>query len=363
MASKFSIEITRDQYLEVEKLSLGVFAPLKGFMGEKDFLSCVETMRLSSGEVFTIPIVFDVNEEVSKKLQNQTSVDLTFDNIVIGTLFPNEIYKPNKEAAIGKIFGTIDPSHPGIKHFLGLNQYFVGGTVTLIKRPQFEFSQYEMTPDETKAYFKSQGWKTIVGFQTRNVPHRAHEYLQKVALEHVDGILIQPLVGKKKAGDYTPEAVIHGYDALIKNYFPKNRAKLAILSTVMRYAGPREAVFHAIIRKNYGCTHFIIGRDHAGVGNFYDKYAGHDLVSQFEDELGIKIFKLCGPFYCAKCDGAVTEKTCPHFTTEPEVCTEISGTMMRKMISENSHVDKKFMREEVIAALQGINVFIPNDKE
>ena len=173
MASKFSIEITRDQYLEVEKLSLGVFAPLKGFMGEKDFLSCVETMRLSSGEVFTIPIVFDVNEEVSKKLQNQTSVDLTFDNIVIGTLFPNEIYKPNKEAAIGKIFGTIDPSHPGIKHFLGLNQYFVGGTVTLIKRPQFEFSQYEMTPDETKAYFKSQGWKTIVGFQTRNVPHRA----------------------------------------------------------------------------------------------------------------------------------------------------------------------------------------------
>jgi sulfate adenylyltransferase len=353
-----SIEITRDQYLELEKLSLGVFSPLKGFMGETDFNSCVQNMRLSSGDVFTIPIVFDVAENYANEFRAQKSVDLFFEGQLVGRLFPEDIYKPNKAAAIGKIFGTEDESHPGIKHFLALKEYFIGGKVELIKRPQFEFSHYEMTPEETKSYFKSQGWKTIVGFQTRNVPHRAHEYLQKVALEHVDGILIQPLVGKKKAGDYTPQAVIKGYEALIKNYYPAHRAKLAILSTVMRYAGPREAVFHAIIRRNYGCTHFIIGRDHAGVGNFYDKYAGHELVSQFEDELGIKIFKLCGPFYCKKCDGTVTEKTCPHFHTDPESCTEISGTMMRKMIKDQNNVDKKFMREEVVSSLQGIDVFI-----
>lgn len=353
-----NIDINRDQYLELEKLSLGVFAPLKGFMDEKDFISCVNNMRLASGEVFTIPIVFDADAEIATQIKNVTYANLNFEGNTVGKLFPLDVYKPQKEDYIEKIFGTKDSSHPGIKHFLALKEYFIGGTVELLKRPDFEFSKYELTPEETKNYFKSQNWKTIVGFQTRNVPHRAHEYLQKVALEHVDGIFIQPLVGKKKPGDYTPAAVIRGYEALIQNYYPQHRAKLGILSTVMRYAGPREAVFHAIIRKNYGCTHFIIGRDHAGVGNFYDKYAGHDLVSQFEDELGIKIFKLCGPFYCYKCDGTVTEKTCPHFLNEPEVCTEISGTMMRKMISEHGNVDRKFMREEVVAALSDIEVFI-----
>ena len=352
------ININRDQYLELEKLGLGVFSPLKGFMNEKDFLSCVNDMRLSTGEVFTIPIIFDVNEEDANACRSANEVELYFSDELVGKLIPEDIYRPDKINAVKKIFGTDESAHPGVKHFLHLHEYFIGGKIQLLKRPNFEFSELEMTPEETKAYFKSQNWNTVVGFQTRNVPHRAHEYLQKVALEHVDGILIQPLVGKKKAGDYSPQAVIKGYQALIRNYYPGHRAKLAILSTVMRYAGPREAVFHAIIRRNYGCTHFIIGRDHAGVGNYYGKYAGHELVSKFESELGIQIFKLCGPFYCTKCDGTVTEKTCPHYLNDPQSCIEISGTMMRKMIKDQKNVDKKFMREEVVQALNGIDIFI-----
>ncbi len=352
------IEITRDQYLEVEKIALGVFHPLHGFMSEADFYSCVDNYRLASGEVFTVPIIFDVGREVFQNMQQSSSIQLFFEGEHVANLFPSSWYRVEKENVVKKIFATDSLDHPGVKNFLHTKEYFVGGKVEMLRRPQFEFAKYELTPQETKSYFKSMNWQTVVGFQTRNVPHRAHEYLQKVALETVDGILIQPLVGKKKSGDYKPEAVVAGYEALVQNYYPDSRVKLAVLSTVMRYAGPREAVFHALIRSNYGCTHFIIGRDHAGVGGFYGKYAAHALAEKFENELRIKIMKLSGPYYCQACQSIVTEKTCPHYVKAPDQCIEISGTLMRKLLKAGDHVDQRFMRPEVVQALQNIDVFI-----
>jgi len=354
-----TLEISKDHYLELEKLALGVFAPLKGFMGEEDFHSCVNDYRLASGAVFPVPILFDIVESDHTKISRLASVDLFFEGKKVGTLFPQSFFRvADKTVVAKKIFGTDSLDHPGVKNFLATKEYFVGGPVEMHVRPQFEFAKYEFTPQETREYFKSMNWNTIVGFQTRNVPHRAHEYLQKVALETVDGLLIQPLVGKKKNGDYQPAAVIAGYEALIKYYYPGNRVKLAVLSTVMRYAGPREAIFHALIRANYGCTHFVVGRDHAGVGGFYGKYQAHELITRFESELPIKIIKLSGPYYCKACESIATEKTCPHFVSAPDECIEISGTLMRKMIRDGAAVDKRFMRPEVVQALQNIEIFI-----
>ena len=198
----------------------------------------------------------------------------------------------------------------------------------------------------------------MVGFQTRNVPHRAHEYLQRVALEHCDGLFIQPLVGRKKIGDYTPEAIIVANQLLVDQFYPPHRVVLGILSTAMRYAGPREALFHALIRRNYGCTHFIIGRDHAGVGEYYGKYSAHELARQFEGDLGIDIMYLHGPYHCRRCDGIVTEHTCAHLHSDPAAITQISGTDMRTVLSGGKEPEPHLMRSEVVEALKGINLFV-----
>jgi sulfate adenylyltransferase len=233
--------------------------------------------------------------------------------------------------------------------------------VRLAARARLDLSAHELTPAQTRAIFAERGWRTVVGFQTRNVPHRAHEYLLRIGLEIADGLFIQPLLGHKKAGDYTPEAIIAGYRALIGGYLSEDRLVLGILSTAMRYAGPREAVFHAIIRRNYGCTHFIVGRDHAGVDDYYGKYDAHGLIESVEDELGITVLRLCGPFHCRICDGIVTEKTCPHRRTAPEAVTEISGTEMRAILVGGRAPDPHLMRPEVVAALKGVPLFIEED--
>ena len=348
------IDITHDQYLEIEKLSLGVFSPLTKFMNEEDFTSCVNNMRLANGELFPIPIVFDMNESNAKRFIKSSNVELHYDSEHIADIKPESIYSVEKMDSCKKIFGTTDGSHPGVSYFLSLKNFFVTGDIDLHKRPQFSFSKYELTPKEIRDEIELRGWKKIVGFQTRNIPHRAHEYLQKIALEHTDGILIQPIVGFKKSGDFTPQAVIAAYENLISNYYPEGRVIFAVLSTVMRYAGPREAIFHAIVRRNYGCTDFIIGRDHAGVGNFYDKYAAHSLASKFESELDIRIMSLSGPYYCRVCDGIVTEKTCPHNVTDPSECHDISGTDIRNSLNQESDINPKFIRESVIQTIFNI---------
>jgi sulfate adenylyltransferase len=211
--------------------------------------------------------------------------------------------------------------------------------------------------------FAERGWKTIVGFQTRNVPHRAHEYLQRTALEQVDGLFIQPLVGRKKAGDYTPQSIMAGYRKLIADFYPRDRVVLGILSTSMRYAGPREAVFHALIRRNHGCTHFIVGRDHAGVGDYYGKYAAHELIGRFDGELGIAVMRLHGPFHCRVCDGIVTEHTCAHYRTRPAAITEISGTEIRRILNSGLTPERHIIRPEIVDAVKNVPLFVTGDEE
>lgn len=355
---RVEIEINRDQYLELEKLGFGAFSPVRGFMNSRQFHSVVESMRLPNGEPFPLPILLDLKPHQAQAAKKASTLDLIFEGEHVGEVDCEELFSIDKHNTAEKVFGTTDIQHPGVAHLYDMGEVFIGGNVRLKKRAAFEFSSYELTPSETKQLFAEKGWKTIVGFQTRNVPHRAHEYLQRIALEYVDGLFIQPLVGRKKAGDYTPEAILTGYKALIDGFYPKNRVVLGILSTAMRYAGPREAVFHAIIRRNYGCTHFVIGRDHAGVGGYYQKYEGHALARKFEGELGIKTLLLHGPYFCACCGGIVTEHTCPHLKTAENCTRQINGTDIREMLLNRTPIDDEIIRQEVVDSIANMNIFI-----
>lgn len=357
------LAINRRQYLELEKIAFGAFAPLRGFMKEDEFDHVVEHMRLPDGSPFPLPVVLDVTSEQAKAVRAAGRVTLTFEGLEVGEVIPESIYKCDKEAVAQKVFETRDSHHPGVAHFLVMGDYFVGGPVRLIQRAYFDFSEYELTPAETRAHFAERGWGEIVGFQTRNVPHRAHEYLLRLALEQGDGLFIQPLIGTRKRGDYTPMAILTAYRTLIDRFLPKERVLLGVLSTAMRYAGPREALFHAIIRRNYGCTHFIVGRDHAGVANYYGKYDAHDLTRRFDGELGIQILRFYGPYFCALCSGIVTERSCPHARTVPHATREISGTLLRELLSRGRAAAPELMRPEIVASLSGLPMFIEEDAE
>jgi sulfate adenylyltransferase len=353
------ISLREDQYQELEKLGTGVFNPVMNFMDENTFISVCEKMRLPNGELFPLPILLDVDQKTAKNAENISLIELWYEGIKVGEIFPESVFTCNKENVSELIYGTSDKKHPGVQYFFETGDWFIGGKTFFLNEVPSEYSNFEMTPANTKKHFKKLGWETIVGFQTRNVPHRAHEYLQKVALEQVDGLFIQPLIGKKKIGDYTAEAILTGYNALIKNFFPKEKVLMGVLTTSMRYAGPKEALFHAIVRRNYGCTHFIIGRDHAGVENYYKKYDAHELVKQFtKEELGIKIMFLHGPFYCSKCGGIVTEHTCPHFEIDKSNIFEISGTLVRQILKGGKNPDKRFFRPEILEAIKDCKLFI-----
>lgn len=351
-----SIIINRDQYLELEKIGLGAFVPLTGFMNEKQFISVVDNLRLPTGEVFSLPVILDIDETTAAIIRNSEVVDLIFKNKLVGRLKPSDFFSCDRQQVAQKVYGTVNTLHPGVKYFYELKPVFVGGEVELLQRANFDISSYELTPYETKNIFRERKWERVVGFQTRNVPHRAHEYLLRIALEYTDGLFVQPLVGRKRVGDYTPEAIMRGYRALIGDFLPSQRVVLGTLSTVMRYAGPREAVFHALIRRNYGCTHFIVGRDHAGVGDWYGLYDAHELTRQFDGDLGIEIIRLKGPYYCKKCDGITTENSCAHSGTA--FVTKISGTYMRTLLSNGNHPDSHLMRQQVVDSLKGIQCFI-----
>jgi sulfate adenylyltransferase len=355
-----TLELDRDQYLELEKIGLGAFAPLDGFMDEAQFRSVVEGMRLPGGAVFPLPVVLAVGEREAAALRGEAAVSLFHEGMEVGRLHPRDFYRVDRADAARNIFGTDDRRHPGVDYFMSLPDVFVGGRVELLRRASFDISADELSPAQTKAMFRERGWRRVVGFQTRNVPHRAHEYLQRVALEHADGLFIQPLVGRKRGGDYTPQAIMAGYRALVGAFLPRERVVLGILSTLMRYAGPREAVFHALIRRNYGCTHFIVGRDHAGVGDWYGLYDAHELTRRFDGDLGIEIMRLSGPYFCPDCDGIVTERTCPHHAG-PDI-RQISGTDMRRVLVDGGAPDPRLMRPQVVAALRGVPLFIEDQK-
>lgn len=352
------LHIDRDQFLELQKIGIGAFAPIKGFMNEEDFLSVVKFLKLKNGEIFPLPVYLDISKEDADRLNGAGRVVLTYNNEAVGEIEPQDFFVWDKQAAAQKVFGMLSENHPGVMRMLRAKDWLVGGTVKLYPAGHSFLFADELSPQQSKEYFSKMGWKKIAGFQTRNVPHRAHEYLQRIALEVCDGLFVQPLLGHKKAGDYTPEAVMKSYRCLTSEFLPRERVLLGVLSTAMRYAGPREALFHALIRRNYGCTHFIVGRDHAGVGSFYGKYEAQQLALQYSRELGIEILALKGPFYCSICDGIATEHTCTHAKRHPNAVTEISGTLMRQILRESAIPRPELMRREVVESLHNTPIFI-----
>ncbi|NPA55867.1 MAG: sulfate adenylyltransferase [Epsilonproteobacteria bacterium] len=328
------MQINSETLQDVINISVGLFAPLTGFMDSKDYRSVVDNMTLANGEVWTIPITLDSQEMIS-----DDEIYLEYNGKKVAKVEVEDIYKI-KDDDILKVYKTTDTNHPGVKKELNRGKYRIGGKVILLDESLKENS---LNPAKTKKLFKN---KTVAGFQTRNIPHKAHEYLHRLALEFCDALFINPLVGWKKKGDFSQKAVEAGYKALIDNYYTNLNIYFDTLKTPMRYAGPREAIFHAIIRKNLGCTHFIIGRDHAGVGEYYGKYEAQELAKKLQDKLDIKILLFKEPYYCPKCEQIVSENCCGH-----DDIVRISGTKIRKMLSEGKVPPKELMRKEVAQAV------------
>jgi len=349
-----AIEISFDTYLELEKIADKVFYPLTGFMTEQDFKSVVKNMRLDNGELFPLPVLLPVSLNKKNNLTLNKKKFLKYKDIIVGEIYVNSIFTIDFSLYLRQLFGTNDIEHPGYKMLLKSGTYFLGGPIKLIKRITYNYSHYALTPEVTKNKIKKMKLKTVAGFQTRNVPHKAHEYILTTALNHVDGLFIHPLIGKKKRGDFLPEVVLKSYEFLIKSYLPKNRVILGALTTSMRYAGPREAVFHAIIRRNFGCTHFLVGRDHAGVGNYYKEYDAQNLCLKLEKELEIKIIKVRGPFYCKYCNKITTDNICKKLENK----IEVSGTKIRDSLIKNKKISSRFMRPTIVNIIKKDDIFI-----
>ncbi|MBI1911310.1 MAG: sulfate adenylyltransferase [Deltaproteobacteria bacterium] len=336
---------------DIEMISIGALSPLEGFMGKDDYHSVMDTMHLKNGLPWTIPITLSATLEEAKTLKEGTDIALTDKNhAIIGVLHLEEIFPIDKEKEAIQVYGTAEDKHPGVKKVYEMGEMLLGGKVSLLKRPvHTEFLEQRLDPRDTRALFREKGWKRVVGFQTRNPIHRAHEYIQKCALETVDGIMIHPLVGETKGDDIPATVRMRCYKALIENYYPKDRVALVVNPAAMRYAGPKEAVFHALIRKNYGCTHFIIGRDHAGVGNYYGTFDAHYIFDNFDPALiGITPMFFDYTFYCKKCAGMASYKSCPHGSEDHII---LSGTKVREMLRGGICPPPEFSRPEVAAIL------------
>ena len=340
-----SIQISEDLGNDVENIADGIFSPLEGFLGQQDFESVVSKGRLANGLAWTIPIVLDVDEQTASKIKD--AGDILLENphgIRIAVLHVEETYSFDKEKTALGIYGTNDLSHPGVAKTMSMKEYLVGGKIDLICRPeQTEIRKYRLTPIQTREAFAKAGWKTICAFQTRNPPHVAHEMLQKTSITTRDGVFVNPIIGKKKSGDFVDEVIVKCYETMIESYYPENRCRLGTLHTEMKYAGPKEAIHHAIMRQNYGCTHIIIGRDHAGVGKFYDPFAAQKI---FDDYPELEIAPVFFPafFYCKKCLTYTNPKACPH---DDDAKEQISGTKLREMIQNGQAPSQYILRPEV----------------
>jgi len=343
--------VSSDVTREARNIARGVFSPLEGFVGSADFESIIESDKLTSGVVWTIPIILDIPNRDTALVGERVCLVEEGQDRPLAIIEVEEIYPWDKRSAAQAVFGTTDADHPGVSGFYERGDYLMSGLVVLIDNDRGRYADFNLFPAETRAAFKQRGWRTICAFQTRNVPHRGHEELQKTVLGLMDGLFIQPVIGQKKPGDFRDDVILATYETLINDYYAPERVLLNILPFRMRYAGPKEAIMHAIMRKNYGCTHIIIGRDHAGVGDFYGE---EDAIEIFDEprfaDLEIRPVTIRGDFwYCKKCQRVASDRTCPHSTQQQ---ISFSGTKIRELISKGQAPPPEVMRPEVFEVIQ-----------
>jgi sulfate adenylyltransferase len=331
---------------DLEMLATGALSPLGGFMAEKDYRGVLDEMRLAGGLVWSIPITLSVDDDGLKRTGRAGAVALTIDGGPAAILEVEEVFRRDREAEALAVFQTADRSHPGVAALDRAGDWVLGGRIRAFGLPRREaFAAHRRTPAQTRAAFAERGWRNVVGFQTRNPVHRAHEYIQKCALEIVDGLLLHPLVGETKEDDVPADVRMRCYEILLESYYPKDRVLLSVFPAAMRYAGPKEAIFHALVRKNYGCTHFIVGRDHAGVGDFYGTFDAQRIFERFDpDDLGITPLMFEHAFWCHRCEGMATPKICPHGNEDRLI---LSGTKVREMLRGGKRPPPEFSRPEV----------------
>jgi sulfate adenylyltransferase len=344
------ITIGSRQLADLEMLAIGAYSPLTGFLMRADYLSVVNEMHLSNGLPWSIPITLAVDAEQVAHLKEGGEValvDARGDLQAILTI--EEIYPYDKQLEASKVYRTQEEQHPGVRVLYQQGDFLLGGPVRVISLQEQSFARYRYTPMQSRALFAERGWTRVVGFQTRNPVHRAHEYIQKCALETVDGLYLHPLVGDTKEDDIPAEVRMRCYEVLLEHYYPADRVLLGVLPAAMRYAGPREAVFHALMRKNYGCSHFIVGRDHAGVGNYYGTYDAHAIFAEFDEaKLGITPMFFDHAFFCRVCGSMASTKTCPHGADQH---VTLSGTKVRQMLQAGQTPPPEFSRPEVARIL------------
>ncbi len=346
-----TITLNAREEADLELIANGAFSPLEGFLGQADYLSVRDDKRLANGLVWSIPVTLSVSVAEKNTLTVGADVALLArDGRLLAVLHLAEIFTYDKQEEAQQVYRTIDEQHPGVAALYAQKEFLLGGKITLLNEvAPNSFTKYRFTPAQLRASFEEKGWSRIVAFQTRNPIHRAHEYLTKTALESVDGLLVHPIIGETKSDDIPADVRIEAYEALLSNYYPTKRTQLAGLPAAMRYAGPREAIFHALIRKNYGASHFIVGRDHAGVGTYYGTYDAQKIFSEFQpEEIGINLFFFENTFYCQGCGGMASLKTCPHDTAKH---VSLSGTKVREMLVNGEIPPVEFTRPEVAKIL------------